>query len=1091
MHDLVHELARSVAIEEVAICDGKQGSFGPKKDNYRYTLLLNFKGQHPKCKDMPFKARAAHFSGCTGCQPSKGAFSETKWLRVLDFPRMQTVELPSSMENLHHLQFLNLSENTSLKKLHSSFSKKVKLHSSTSICDFQKLHYLDLHGCSNLSELPGPIHRLQVLEHLDLSGCTSLQKLPSQFGELQKLSFLNLSCCSKLEMLPDSFSLLKNLEHLNLSSCCQLKQLRTLSFKRMKGLLYLNLSGCTCLEALPEFCVGNDGCLNLEILDLSDCGRLIDLSESCARLNKLRFLNLSGCPCIPKIICFLSKFVNLEYLNLSALSGFDVRKDSEAPSSSTQHSSDYSGEELSLKMLHDTLKNMHCLEYLSVGGMSLFSKEGISSDLLTLPDFVVSERGSGDCSNIILLQNILDSTNSELNIKCLEVVTSAEEAKGVQLGRRHRLASLSLEWSSLEWSEEPQVTTRDVLENLKPHPALKHLTIKGYNYSMFPSWMREICSTLPNLVKLVLSDLVECDQLPTLGNLSNLQELEIRNMPKLMEACLAPCRNLKRLSLVELAFGCTLWFCQDGSALRTNRSSEEIHDMELDPSEEFKRLEVFRTQSGDPSRGKGKAKFTAMTRNMMETLLGVTKKRTQMTHVPVSSSAPCPAKEAFPPLCYLKIEHCNYLKLKPRIPNSQEFFINESSIPTLTRINSDDLEFFVNELSIPTLTRINSGDLVIEQTIQKLKISNCKSFDLQKLPGIQSVHELEIDCLEKFHRFYELRCMDRLVKLTLSSPENFLHTDKAEILKAIPQIQCIKINGVISLEGYRDATFCGWMSDPNLYLPNLVKIELMGMPRCARLPSLGQLANLEELHISDMPNIREVDTSFYGGRDPFRKLRELCINKMENLEVLSTNLELSAGEMSWDDDEQKVQGDEIFPRLAHLVVTGCPRLTLGSAFQGYIGRIVASCSEVELSPGILVGSSHLFRLEVESNIFGFSDASEFLQYSTDLRNLTIKSDSDLITLPEIIRSCHSLRSLQILDSCNFAALPDWLGDLASLEELEVHSAKLQRLPHSIKNVTSLRTLTLKKCNYKLRECCSRLGEDYDKIKHIKHVDAHE
>nr|XP_034592130.1 disease resistance protein RGA2-like [Setaria viridis] len=439
--------------------------------------------------------------------------------------------------------------------------------------------------------------------------------------------------------------------------------------------------------------------------------------------------------------------------------------------------------------------------------------------------------------------------------------------------------------------------------------------------------------------------------------------------------------------------------------------------------------------------------------------------------------------------------------------------------------------------------------------------------------------------------------MARLAKLTLSSPENFLHTDKAEILKAIPHIQCIKINegiyfavqesdflllrqntdfgitdlfisnlekvnnadevglgelatydqlrtlrlvwshdansyssnglsgsddrpnnvylnlskkfsraddssvlqrlhphpnlSTLQIEGYRDATFCGWMSDPNLYLPNLVKIELMGMPRCARLPSLGQLANLEELHISDMPNIREVDTSFYGGRDPFRKLRELCINKMENLEVLSTNLELSAGEMSWDDDEQKVQGDEIFPRLAHLVVTGCPRLIHGSAFQGYIGRIVASCSEVELSPGILVGSSHLFRLEVEPNIFGFSHASEFLQYSTDLRNLTIKSDSDLITLPEIIRSCHSLRSLQILDSCNFAALPDWLGDLASLEELEVHSAKLQRLPHSIKNVTSLKTLTLKKCNYKLRECCSRLGEDYDKIKHIKHVDAHE
>ena len=64
-----------------------------------------------------------------------------------------------------------------------------------------------------------------------------------------------------------------------------------------------------------------------------------------------------------------------------------------------------------------------------------------------------------------------------------------------------------------------------------------------------------------------------------------------------------------------------------------------------------------------------------------------------------------------------------------------------------------------------------------------------------------------------------------------------------------------------------------------------MKIELVGMPRCERLPSLGQLAHLEELHISDMPNIREVDSCFYGGKHPFRRLRELHIGGMENLEV--------------------------------------------------------------------------------------------------------------------------------------------------------------------------------------------------------------
>jgi Leucine-rich repeat (LRR) protein len=291
----------------------------------------------------------------------------------------------------------------------------------------------------------------------------------------------------------------------------------------------------------------------------------------------------------------------------------------------------------------------------------------------------------------------------------------------------------------------------------------------------------------------------------------------------------------------------------------------------------------------------------------------------------------------------------------------------------------------------------------------------------------------------------------------------------------------------LEISGYEDATFCAWMSNANLYVPNLLKIELVGMPRCERLPSLGQLANLEELHISNMPNIREVDSCFYGGKYPFRKLRKLHIDGMGNLEVWSTNLEPSAGQMSWNDDEQQLLGDEIFPSLEHLIVKGCPRLTLGSGFQGCIRRIIESCSEVELSPGIFIGSSRLSnKLDAETNILGFSDGSELLRYGINLSNLTIKSNSDLITLPGIIQKCRTLRSLQILDCWNFSVLPDWLGDLTSLEELKVHAPKLQCLPHSIKGLTSLKTLTLKQCNYKLRERCSTSGEDYDKIEGIKY-----
>ncbi|OEL14814.1 hypothetical protein BAE44_0024167 [Dichanthelium oligosanthes] len=1320
MHDLVHELARSVAVDEVAISDAnRQGSSSPKMENYRYMLFSNFIGWTPESSDMPSKARAIHFKDCTGCKPSMNTFAETKWLRVLDFSGMQTVKLPKSMKKLHHLQVLNLSGNTSLEKLRGS------------ICNLQKVHYLDLRGCSNLKELPEAVHKLKDLVHLDLSGCTSLQKLPSQFGKLLKLSFLSLSCCSKLETLPDSFSQLRNLEHLNLSFCSRLKQLNNVSFKRMKGLLYVSMSSCTSLEVLPEFCGDNNGCLKLEILDLSYCDQLNTLPESCAGLHKLRFLNLSGCSHIQNILFFLSKFTKLEYLNLSGvlmekgLPGVDMKRDSEAPGPSAGHCSNYSSEELSPRKLHEILKNMYHLEYFSVGGVSLFSEQGISRDLLTLPDFVVSKRGSGDCSNITLLQYILDSTHYELNIRCLEIVKFTEEVKKVELGKRHQLGSLSLEWSSSEWytPSEPTVKAMDVLENLKPHQSLEHLTIKGYNHSIFPRWFVEISNTLPNLVKLVLSDLVCCDHLPILGNLPKLEELEIRNIPRLKEAYLAPCKNLKRLSLIDLASGCTLGFCRNGwASIRAKRNCEEIHDLESGLAEELESHVVSKKQSGGPSQGN------------KETVLGGIKSKGPTSDVPVSSPALTASKEAFPLLCYLKIKYCKHLRLYPSILKCEEYFINESNLEFITETWSSTsilaCKMHIKSCSYDNVKLlqfldVNIGELIIDgcsndkeesggegedvkimgkesdriekkfgkQTIQKIKITNYENYDLQNLPFIPSLRDLEIDCVKRIDSFSPLTRLACLEKLTLSSPENFLHIDKVKIINAIPRIQCIKINkamyfspqesdflilgqnrdfgitelfitnlenvkntnddspgelarynqvrrlsllwpknarsiliqrllrakdfpneaysilsqgsddwlkearsilsqgllgsddwsndarssfsqglsraddsavlcrlqphptnlSTLRIEGYRDVTFCAWMSNPNNYLPNLVKVELIGMPRCNRLPSLGQLAILEELHISHMPNIREVDSSFYGGRHPFRKLRELRINNMVNLEVWSTNLEPSAAQMSCDVEQLE---EEIFPCLQNLIVESCPRLTPGSAFQGcirrivdlcsklaisseklvacspagsvleleakiygfsntlkliqYLGikgdprlmlgsafldcirRIVGSCSEAEISSGMFVGSlSGLSRLEVETNIFGLSDGSELLQYSVNLSNLTIKSVSDLITLTEVIRNCHSLRSLQILECWNFSAIPDWLGDLASLEEIEVHAPKLQCLPQAIKGMTSLKKLILKKCNYKLRERCSSSGQDYDKIKHIKHVDTNE
>ncbi|XP_038985481.1 putative disease resistance protein RGA1 [Phoenix dactylifera] len=166
MHDLVHDLACSIAGDESSIT--KVGMKRSIPHGCRYSSILY------------------HYS--MSSTALKAAF-EAKKLRSL------------------------ISLNRPWIGIHQEFA----IHTMSSLTH---LRALDLSG-ANIKELPCTISKLKHLRHLDLSW-TSIEALPGSITELHNLRALNLAYCDALKSLPEGMSSMSSLRHLDIHGCRRL-----------------------------------------------------------------------------------------------------------------------------------------------------------------------------------------------------------------------------------------------------------------------------------------------------------------------------------------------------------------------------------------------------------------------------------------------------------------------------------------------------------------------------------------------------------------------------------------------------------------------------------------------------------------------------------------------------------------------------------------------------------------------------------------------------------------------------------------------------------------------------------------------------
>nr|ACS49661.1 NBS-LRR disease resistance protein family-4 [Oryza ridleyi] len=273
MHDLVHDLARYVMVDEI-LDTSKQGN--TTRCRCRFALLNDCTKPLKSFTHSPVKIRALRFlesdkNVLHGASFSSGRylrflvcgktgfrndlFSSAKYLHVLDLSGCSIQKLPDSIGQLKQLRYLN-APRVQQRTIPNCVTKLLKLiylslHGSSviltlpeSIGEMEALMYLDLSGCSGIQELPMSFAKLKELVHLDLSNCSHVTGVSESLESLTKLEYLNLSSqSSDIKRLPEALSSFINLKYLNLAGFENLEELPT-SFGNLKSLMHLDLSNC-------------------------------------------------------------------------------------------------------------------------------------------------------------------------------------------------------------------------------------------------------------------------------------------------------------------------------------------------------------------------------------------------------------------------------------------------------------------------------------------------------------------------------------------------------------------------------------------------------------------------------------------------------------------------------------------------------------------------------------------------------------------------------------------------------------------------------------------------------------------------------
>ncbi|KAM5552148.1 disease resistance protein RGA2-like, partial [Rosa sericea] len=566
----------------------------------------------------------------------------------------------------------------------------------------------------------------------------------------------------------------------------------------------------------------------------------------------------------------------------------------------------------------------------------------------------------------------------------------------------------------------------DVLEGLRPHCNLEILKIQGFMGVKFPSWLLLAC----NLKEIELAGCNKCEGFPILGHLPNLIHVKMRNMQNLR------CLGSEFYGYDQIS----------GATTSDGRKTlfPALRSLHIENAENL----IDWMEAGEVMLTAGKLRV-------------------------------------FPHLEELTLERCKQLRSAPsHFPSLKKLEIRgvESGMP-IASILSNKLTTLthLSVANVEGLTSLPEGTLRNNKNLESLYISNC--------PELSCIAPHGFDCCASLQKLRYLS--DGLLPLSLKE----LEIRDCSGLESIPIIP--EQGGLPSLQDLYIYS-CPKITSipiPSEGLPSLGRLWLWECPELSSLPSgLGCCTSLVDLSIRGCPKVTSIPIDSLS-----TTLRSLCVKNPESLPILHggftslTRLEIHGCQSTQID----LQFCQILVSLEVLAISDCPNLETVPSLDKLtsLRRLeIFRCSRLTCLPsGLAMASPHVFTRLKFLQIGPFwneLDSFPALQVLPQLESLWICGWPKLKSLPEQIQHLTSLTHLSIVDFEGVEAIPEWLGNLASLHSLYIFRCKnLMYLPsvEAMQRLTKLDSLHIFNCPLFSERCTAESGPEWPKISHIPNI----